>query len=180
MQCDTRKKLTFLPATFALILFVAFDSGILSAQTQDGLEREIHHSLIMLPYYSVFDYLAFELNGSSVTLTGQVERETLKSDAEFAVKQINGVRSVKNEIEVLPVSANDSRIRLDIYRAIYYHPDFLHYAIQAIPPIHIVVKNGDVTLYGSVATEGDKIQAELIAKGVAGVFTVTDKLEVNP
>jgi len=180
MRHNIEKKSTFLSATIVLVYFFTLNSGILPAQTPDSLERQIRHSLIMLPYYSVFDYLVFELDGNNVTLKGQVERATLKSDAEFEVKRITGVGTVKNEIEILPVSPNDSRLRLDIYRSIYYHPDFLRYAVRAVPTIHIIVKNGDVTLYGSVWTEGDKAHACLLAKGVPGVFTVTDKLEVNP
>ena len=180
MRHNIGKKSTFLSATIVLVYFFTLNTGILPAQTPDNLERQIRHSLIMLPYYGIFDYLVFELDGSTVTLKGQVERATLKSDAEFEVKKIKGVGTVKNEIEILPVSPNDSRLRLDTYRSIYYHPDFLHYAVRAVPTIHIIVKNGDVTLYGSVWTEGDKAHANLLAKGVPGVFTVADRLEVNP
>jgi hyperosmotically inducible protein len=180
MKNNHGKRLPFLSATFILILCTALNTGIGAAQEPGSLQDQIRRSLIMLPYYSVFDYLAFELNGNNVILKGQVDRASLKSDAEYAVKKIRGIETVQNEIEILPVSPTDSRIRLDTYRAIYYHPNFIYYAIQAVPPIHIVVKNGDVTLLGSVAREGDRIQAELLAKGVPGVFTVTNRLEVNP
>lgn len=165
----------------SVLAFICFlNAGMLPAQKSADLVRQIRHNLVMLPYYSIFDYLEFKLDGNNVTLMGQVDRDTLKSDAEAAIRNIPGIGSIKNEIEVLPVSPNDDRIRLDVYRAIYYHPDFLRYAIQAVPPIHILVKNGDVTLYGLVDTEMDKNLAALRANGVAGVFSVINKLEVNP
>ena len=72
------------------------------------------------------------------------------------VKRLEGVESVDNQIEILPTSSNDDRIRGAVYRSIYYHPNFTRYAVRAVPPIHIIVKNGDVKLVGVVATEGDK------------------------
>jgi hyperosmotically inducible protein len=133
----------------------------------------------MLPYYNVFDWLQFKVDGTKVTLSGDVTRPTLKKDAERVVQRIDGVSELINEIEVLPVSPNDDRIRLAVYRAIYYHPNFTRYAIRSVGPIHIIVKNGDVRLLGVVDTEADKNVAGLQANGVSGVFSVTNDLVVE-
>ena len=151
--------------------------------TQKGEERivkEVHHELVMLPYYSVFDNLAYKVEGYTVTLYGQVVRPTLKSDAEHGVKKIEGVEKVVNNIEVLPVSPNDDRLRLAVYRAIYSQPGLDLYSLRAVPTIHIIVKNGNVTLTGAVANKGDKDRAGIAANGVAGVFSVTNDLVVSP
>jgi hyperosmotically inducible protein len=150
-----------------------------SARSQERLEREVRRELIMLPYYGLFDNLAFKVEGYKVTLLGEVTRPTLKSDAEAVVKRIEGVESVDNQIEVLPLSPNDDRIRLAVYRAIYRQPSLSRYALQAIPPIHIIVKNGHVRLEGAVATEMDKNLAGIRAKGVSGVFSVSNNLRVE-
>lgn len=133
----------------------------------------------MLPYYGVFDNLAYKVDGASVTLIGQVTRPTLKSDAENVVKKIEGVEQVNNEIEVLPPSPNDDRIRRAVYRAIYGNPALERYRLQAVPSMHIIVKNGNVTLVGVVATDGDKNIAGIKANGVSGVFSVTNNLQVE-
>ena len=146
---------------------------------QESLMKEVRHELVMLPYYGVFDNLAFRVNGSQVELYGQVTRPTLKSAAEQVVRQIEGVEKVINNIEVLPVSPNDDRIRLDAYRAIYGHTALNRYALQAVPPIHIIVKNGHVTLEGVVANEMDKNIANVQANAVPGVFSVTNNLRVE-
>jgi hyperosmotically inducible protein len=141
--------------------------------------KEVRHELVMLPDYGVFDNLAFRVNGGQVELYGQVTRPTLKSAAEQAVRQIEGVEKVTNNIEVLPPSPNDDRIRLDAYRAIYAQPALSRYALRAVPPIHIVVKNGHVTLEGVVANETDENIASVQASSVPGVFSVTNNLRVE-
>jgi hyperosmotically inducible periplasmic protein len=146
---------------------------------QTSLEKEVRHELVMLPYYNIFDNLAFKVDGNHVTLMGQVTRPTLKSDAENVVKNIEGVGSVTNNIEVLPLSPNDDRLRIATYRAIYGYPALQRYAMGAVPPIHIIVKNGNVTLTGVVANEGDKNIANVRANGVPGVFSVTNDLRVE-
>ena len=143
------------------------------------LAKEVRHELVMLPYYNVFDNLAFKVDGRRVTLLGQVVRPTLKSDAENVVKSIEGVESVDNRIEVLPLSPNDDRLRIALYRAIYSQPTLQRYSMQAVPPIHIIVKNGQVTLEGVVANESDKNVANIQANGVPGVFSVTNNLRVE-
>lgn len=146
---------------------------------QDRIAREVRHELVMLPYYGVFDNLSFRVDGGVVTLMGQVTRPTLKSDAENVVKRIEGVDRVQNNIEVLPNSPNDDRLRLALYRAIYGFPSLNRYALNAVPPIHIIVNNGKVTLEGVVANEGDKNAANIQANGVPGVFGVTNNLRVE-
>ena len=111
-----------------------------------GLARQVRHELVMLPYHGVFDSLGFKVDGSKVTLLGQVHRPSLKKSAERVVKRLEGVELVNNQIEILPTSFNDDRIRGQVYRSIYYHPNFTRYAVRAVPPIHIIVKNGDVKL----------------------------------
>ena len=141
--------------------------------------KEIRHELVMLPYYGVFDNLAYSVNGRNVTLLGQVTRPTLKSDAERVVKGVEGVESVTNNVEVLPLSPNDDRVRMGVYRAIYGDTALNRYALNAVPPIHIIVKNGNVTLVGVVANEGDRNIANIRANSVPGVFGVTNNLQVE-
>ena len=142
------------------------------------LSNQVRHQLVMLPWYSVFDNLAFRIDRDKVTLLGQVTRPVLKSDAEAAVKSIEGVASVKNEIEVLPLSAMDDQLRRAEYRAIYSGPGLQRYGLGALPSIHIIVKNGNVTLEGVVDNEMDKNIANLRANQVPNVFSVKNNLVV--
>lgn len=146
----------------------------------DRLSRHVRHELVMLPYYGVFDNLAYRVDGGTVTLFGQVTRPTLKSDAENSVKQVEGVTRVINNIEVLPLGPMDDQIRRAAYREIYGTPGLDRYAFQAVPSIHIIVKNGNLTLEGAVGTEGDKNLAGIRAKSVANVFKVENHLAVAP
>ena len=167
-------------ALFATVVLLSVVQ-IMGAGELTGLARQVRHELVMLPNHGVFDSLGFKVDGSKVTLLGQVHRPSLKKSAERVVKRLEGVESVDNQIEILPTSSNDDRIRGAVYRSIYYHPNFTRYAIRAVPPIHIIVKNGDVKLVGVVATDGDKNIAGLQANGVSGVFSVMNELRVeNP
>ena len=158
----------------------ATQGAALSPASLERITREVHHELVMLPFYGVFDNLAYKVDpDGTVTLVGQTVRPTLKSDAERAVKRIEGVTKVINNIEVLPPSPMDDRIRLAVYRAIYGHPALDMYQLRAIPPIHIIVKNGHVTLEGVVARQMDKQIAETQANSVPGVFSVTNNLRVE-
>src|SRR5437899_8250243 len=150
-----------------------------AARGSDRLIREVRHELVMLPYYGVFDNLAYRVDGSTVTLLGQVTRPTLKSDAEHVVKDIEGVERVNNNIEVLPLSPMDDQIRRAEYRAIYGAPELQRYAMGVLPSIHIIVKNGHVTLVGTVDNEMDKNVAEIRAKTVPNVFSVEDQLQIR-
>jgi hyperosmotically inducible protein len=134
----------------------------------------------MLPYFGVFDNIAYKVDGYNVTLLGQVVRPSLKSDAANAVKHIEGVEKVDNQIEVLPPSPMDDRIRLALYHAIYGYPALEKYALGVQKPIRIIVNNGHVTLEGVVDNETDKNIAGLRAKGVPGTFSVTNNLQVVP
>jgi hyperosmotically inducible protein len=141
--------------------------------------QKIRKELVTLPYYSVFDNLAFKYEDSKVILYGQVSRPTLKSDAKRVVERVAGVEQVENKIEVLPLSSFDDQIRLATYRAIYRQPGLDRLSFQAVPPIHIIVKNGNVTLEGVVPTKGDATRAFIAANGVSGVFSVTNNLRVE-
>jgi hyperosmotically inducible periplasmic protein len=147
---------------------------------QNAIVREVHHELVMIPWYSVFDNLSYSVDGDHVTLMGQVTRPVIKSDAEAAVKSIEGVVSIDNQIEVLPPSPLDDQIRRAEFRAIYSQPSLQRYAEGAIQQIHIIVKNGHVTLEGTVASQADKDVANIQANTVADVFSVTNNLVVNP
>jgi len=149
-----------------------------SAAATARITKEVRHELLMLPYLNVFDNLAYKVDGYNVTLMGQVTRPTLKSDAENVVKKIEGVEHVDNQIEVLPPSPNDDRIRRQLYRAIYGYPALQKYAMGVQQPIRIIVKNGNATLEGVVDNESDKNIANIRARSVPGVFSVTNNLQV--
>ena len=135
------------------------------------LEREVRRELVTLPFYSLFDHFVFRVDGGAVTLMGKVSRPTLKSDAENVVKRIEGVEKVVNQIDVLPLSPADDDLRLGLYRAIYGHTALQTLAIRAVPPIHIIVEKGSVTLEGVVANQMQKNLAGVQANGVPGVFS---------
>ena len=142
------------------------------------INKEVRHELVMLPYLDVFDNLTYRVDGDTVTLAGEVTRPTLKTDAEKAVKSIDGVDKVDNQIELLPLSSFDDRLRISLYRAIYGYSTLNRYALPVIKPIRIIVKNGNVTLEGVVDNQADKNVANIRANGVHGVFSVTNNLRV--
>ena len=143
------------------------------------LAKKIRKELVTLPFYSVFDHFTYELDGSKVTLRGEVTKPTLKTSAERVVERIEGVTAVDNRIEVLPLSNFDDRVRLGVWYAIYGHPSLDQYALRSVGPIHIVVNRGNVTLEGVVSREMDKNIAFLQANSVSGVFSVTNNLRVE-
>lgn len=146
---------------------------------QERITQEVYHNLAMLPQLSIFDNLSYKVNGSSVTLLGQVRNAVLKSEAEDAVKHIEGVETVNNQIQILPPSSNDDLIRRQVARAIFNDNRLFPYSIQAVPPIHIIVKGGHVTLDGAVNSQADKNEAGLRANSVPGVFSVQNNLKVE-
>lgn len=150
-----------------------------SPQYEAWLTKQVRHQLVMLPWYSVFDNLEYKVEGDKVTLIGQVVRPVLKSDAASAVKHIEGVKEVDNQIEVLPASPMDDHIRRQMIRAIYSFPSLQRYGMGVNPGIHIIVKNGNVTLEGAVSNQSDKDVANIRANGVPGVFSVTNNLRVE-
>jgi hyperosmotically inducible protein len=169
--------------TSIALAIVAFALPVWAAKHDKGpgdrVSKEVRHELVTLPFYSVFDDLAYKVDGGTVTLYGYTTRPTLKTDAERAVRSIEGVENVVNNIEVLPLSPNDDQIRRAVYRAIYSQPGLDLYSLRAVPTIHIIVKNGNVTLTGAVGTQMDKQRAEIAAKGVAGVFSVTNNIQIG-
>lgn len=156
------------------------DAFVAGAPDENRIAKEVRHQLVTLPYYGVFDDLAFRVDGGTVTLLGAVTRPVLKSDAEHAVKRVEGVTQVVNNIEVLPLSPMDDQIRRAEYRAIYGDPALSdRYGYRAVPSIHIIVKNGRVVLEGVVANQMDKNLVNIKANGVPGVFGVTNDLQVE-
>ncbi len=143
--------------------------------------REVRHELVTLPYYGVFDWLEYVVQpDNKVVLRGQVVRPTTKSDAENRVKDIEGVSGVVNQIEVLPLSPNDDRLRRALYRSIYgTNSPLFRYATQTVPPIHLIVRNGRATLKGVVANKGDANLAYIRARGVPGLFEVKNELKIE-
>ena len=177
-------------ARFALVLFIlSLTTALLSAtsapafgqetKANQNIVREVRHQLLLLPYYSVFDNLAFKVDGDRVTLEGQVTNPTLKHDAEAAVKSIEAVSSVTNNLEVLPTSPMDDQLRRALYRAIYGDPTLSKYGWSSMPSIHIIVKSGHVSLEGVVDNEADKNLAGLRANTVPNVFEVKNNLVVK-
>lgn len=149
-----------------------------SPKAQERVIREVRHELLMLPYYGVFDNIAYRVDGGTVTLLGQVLRPSLKSDAENAIKHIEGVDRVDNQIDVLPPSSMDDRLRIALFRAIYQFPGLQKYELGVQKPIRIIVKNGHVTLEGVVDSQADKDLAGVRAKTVSGSFSVTNNLQI--
>jgi hyperosmotically inducible protein len=147
-------------------------------KAEERIQKEVRHQLLLLPRLSVFDNLAYKVEGYKVTLLGQVREPVLKSDAENAVKHIEGVEQVDNQIEVLPTSPMDDRLRRQLFASIYGYAPLEKYAMPVVKPIRIIVKNGNATLEGVVDSEADKNAAEIRAKSVPGVFSVTNHLQV--
>ena len=151
------------------------------ARVQAALARDVRRELVTLPYYDVFDWLESEVRADgTAVLRGQVTRAATRSDAEARVKDIRGVARVVNEIEVLPVSPEDERLRFALYRAIYHFDSPLfRYATRVNPPIHVIVRNGRAVLKGVVANEGERDLAYAAARGVPGLFEVRNELRVE-
>src|SRR5215469_2472309 len=149
-----------------------------SPKAEARIQKEVRHQILLLPYLDVFDNIAYQVSGYDVTLLGQVTRPTLKSDAGNAVKSIEGVEKVDNQIEVLPPSPSDDRLRIALFRSIYGYPPLQRYALPVIKPIRILVKNGHVTLEGVVDSDADKNAAGIRANTVPGIFEVKNNLQV--
>lgn len=172
-----KRGLMLLVMSFALPV-VAFGQMEVASPAQARLQKEVRHELLMLPWFGAFDNLEYQVDGGTVTLLGEVTRPTLKSDAENAVKHIEGVQHVVNKIDVLPPSPMDDRLRLVLFRTIYRDPALEKYALGVQKPIRIIVRNGRVTLEGVVDSEMDKNVAGIRANGIPGIFSVTNNLRV--
>src|SRR6185436_3162229 len=177
-------------AILKVLIFLMIVSGVttvaepgpappISSRAQERLEREVRSRLLRLPYYGVFDYIAFQVHGYEVTLEGSVTKPVVRHYAEAAVRPVEGIERLTNRIEVLPLSPNDNRLRMSLYRAIYGHTVLNRYALNPNPPIRIVVKNGNVTLEGVVLNASDRNIAFLQANGVPGVFSVRNHLRTE-
>jgi hyperosmotically inducible protein len=150
----------------------------LSPQAQAALAKKVVHAIVMLPYYGVYDNIGFKLSGRTVTLTGQVLRSSLKPDAQAAVKKVEGIDKVVNEIEVLPPGPIDQRIREQVRQAIYAYGPLFKYSNMPNPPIRIIVQNARVTLTGVVDNETDKNLCTMRTNQVSDVLSVTNNLRV--
>lgn len=180
MKFQPKRAVICISVLVLAIISVAQDDqrGQPSAKSEERITREVRHELLMLPYFGVFDYIAYKVEGDTVTLLGQVVRPTLKSDSENSVKRIEGVEKVNNQIEVLPPSPMDDRLRARLFRAIYQYPALQKYEMGVQKPIRIIVKSGRVSLEGVVDSDADKNLVALRANGVSGIFSVTNNLQV--
>jgi len=158
----------------------AFTYGSNKLPAQRSLDDKVRHEIAMLPYYSVFDDLTYRVDGDKVILFGEVTQPTLKRDAESAIKHLEGVRSFESHVEVLPLSRFDNDIRLRTYRAVFGYSGLSKYSLGVRPSIHIIVKNGNVTLTGVVDSKMDHDTAYLRANSVTGAFSVKNNLEIRP
>jgi len=177
---DRRFRILTLLSLMLLPAASILGQGPASSPAQVRVQREVMHELLMLPYFGVFDDIEYQVNGDVVTLMGSVTRPTLKSDAENAVKHIEGVSRIDNKIDVLPPSPMDDQIRIALFRAIYGFPSLEKYSLGVQKPIRIIVKNGHAELDGVVDSEADKETAGIRANGVSGVFSVANNLRVVP
>ena len=170
-------------AAVAVALFAAMgwaDQAPASGAEPADLKAKVRHELVMLPFYGVYDNLNYAVTADTVTLTGQVTRPTLKSDAEAVVKRIPGVSTVVNQIEVLPLSDWDNRVRRAVYLTLFNsRSPLFRYGLGSDPSIHIIVENGHVTLKGAVSNASDKQIASMYVSGMFGVFSVTNDLTVG-
>jgi hyperosmotically inducible protein len=164
-------------AAFVTAAFAQADRSL--DRERETITKEVRHELLMLPRVNVFDNITYRVDGHTVILSGQVTEPIVKDDAEKSLKGIEGVERVDDQIEVLPLSPNDDRLRLALYRAIYGFGPLSRYALPVVKPIRIIVKNGHVNLEGVVATQADKNMANIRANGVHGVFSVMNNLQVE-
>ena len=170
----------FATGIFATLLLAIVPAVALAQGASDPqLGKRVRHELVTLPYYGVFDNLAYSTDGGTVTLYGQVVRPTTKSDAERRVKRLGGVTRVVNNIKVLPLSSVDDSIRTRTYRSIARMGGLYRYLQGGNPSLHIVVNRGHVTLEGVVSGSGDRNLAYMAANRVPGVFSVTNNLRVE-
>ena len=176
-----KRRISQLTISIFAMLLLAVAPAIARAQgaTNPQLAKKVRHELVMLPYYGVFDNLAYSINGGQVTLYGQVVRPTTRSDAERRVKKIAGVTHVENNIKVLPLSSFDDSIRAATYRSIARMGGLYRYLQGVNPSLHIVVDRGHVALEGVVSNSGDRNLAYIAANRVPGVFSVQNNLRIE-
>jgi hyperosmotically inducible protein len=176
------KRMLALAATVVIATSAAVAAPKGGSETDEGyqqLSKQVRHELVMLPYFGVFDNLAYKIEGNTVTLYGQVVRPSTRTDAERRVAKIKGVERVVNRIEVLPLSSFDDSVRYSTYRALARTGGLYRYLMGTNPSIHIIVNNGQLTLEGVVANKADKDLANIVARGVPGAFSVTNNLRAE-
>ena len=178
MRATIRSKVAGLMAVAVMAVAPAVQASSKPAALST-VEDKVRHQLVMLPYYNIFDDLSFRVDNGTVTLFGAVTDPVLKSDAQRVVERVEGVSRVENQIEVLPLSPMDNEIRYREYRAIFGYGPLQRYSLGAVPSIHIIVKNGNVTLTGAVSSEMDRNLVNIRANGVPGVFSVKNQLQVD-
>jgi hyperosmotically inducible protein len=149
-----------------------------AGRTLDSFEWNIHERLAVLASHGVFDDLRFEVKDKTVVLSGQVVNATVKQHAESAVRQIGGVEKVVDQIEVLPASRKDDALRMNVYRALYEKQPLEKYGTRGAPSIHIIVKNGWVSLEGVVDSDADRGTAH--SRALTVTAHVSDNLRVAP
>jgi len=176
---NIKNRILALIGLVVLMAATAVADPVRSLPSRTALEKKVRHELVTLPYYGVFDNLAFQVNGGTVTLYGQVVQPTTKSDAAQRVARVAGVNRVVNKIDVLPLSPFDDSLRRRTYRAVFGTAGLSRYAMGANPSIHIVVDHGQVTLEGVVSNSNDAQLAYMAARSVPGVFSVTNNLQVE-
>jgi len=148
-------------------------------QSDSGIAKNVRHEVLMYPHYSVWDDISFRVAGGNVSLTGEVNQPFKKQDIERLVRKVPGVASITNEIKVLPLSSMDDRLRLQVANAIYRDPILVQYGMMAIPPIHIIVENGHVTLTGMVNSDMEKQIAGMRAASSLSFGPVVNNLVVE-
>ena len=148
-------------------------------QGDDAVSQSVRHEVLVYPYYSIFDDVSFRVSNGQVELMGAVTEPFKKSDIERIVKKLPGVTAVTDELKVLPLSNFDNRLRMQVARAIYGDASMLIYRNQSLPPIHILVENGHVTLTGWVNTDFDKQIAGMRANSSMSLGMVVNNLQVE-
>lgn len=176
-----KRNLLALVTALVIAASAAVAAPVASGQQSNDVAtmNQIRKKLVTLPYYGIFDNLSYKIEGNTVTLYGQVVRPSTRKDAERRVAKIEGVEQVINDIEVLPLSRFDDSIRVRTYRAIFRTGSLYRYAQGANPALHIIVRNGHVTLEGVVANKGDSRLAYIMASQVFDVFSVTNNLRIE-
>ena len=155
----------------------------INVHAEDVTPRQIgeqaRKDILTYPKYSIFDWVSLEIQGDRLIVNGQVTQPYKKQDIGNFLAHVKGVGELDNDLEVLPTSQYDDSLRLAVARAIYNDPYFIHYRDQALPPIHVIVKNGNVTLEGVVANSLDRAKAEADARLAPTFFSFTDNLRIE-
>lgn len=163
----------------AMLLASSVSMWAIPQSSNEQIAEQVRKEIVTLPFYSIFDNVEFSLNDGALELNGEVYRPVMKRMIEKVAQRVTGVNSVVNNIEILPLSPYDHRIRVAIANKLYRNRVFTRHSIQAVPPVHIVVKNGNVTLEGVVNSELEKNVAFHVANGTNGVFSVTNNLRTE-